>query len=132
MRTDFREERRWKYAVAFNIATAVLEWHAAGDPETRVAKGICVKWKRPPPPEDVAMGDGDADAVDDQGMEVDDGTRSPSRADGPIVDYGSEEEDDDEIGGGVKVAADGEATSDEEEVEAPAEEVSFPFWCSDD
>ncbi|KAL1710078.1 hypothetical protein EV121DRAFT_252262 [Schizophyllum commune] len=96
MRTDFREERRWKYAVAFNIATAVLEWHAAGDPETRVAKGICVKWKRPPPPEDVAMGDADAEAADEQGMEVDDGTRSPSRADGPIVDYGSEEEDDDE------------------------------------
>uniref|UniRef100_D8PVQ8 Vacuolar import and degradation protein 21 n=1 Tax=Schizophyllum commune (strain H4-8 / FGSC 9210) TaxID=578458 RepID=D8PVQ8_SCHCM len=96
MRTDFREERRWKYAVAFNIATAVLEWHAAGDPETRVAKGICVKWKRPPPPEDVAMGDADAEVADDQGMEVDDGTRSPSRVDGAIVDYGSEEEDDDE------------------------------------
>ena len=70
MRTDFREERRWKYAVAFNIATAVLEWHAAGDPETRVAKGICVKWKRPPPPEDVTMGDADAEAADEQGMEV--------------------------------------------------------------
>ncbi|KAL1746094.1 hypothetical protein HDZ31DRAFT_34914, partial [Schizophyllum fasciatum] len=99
MRTDFREERRWKHAVAFNLSTAVLEWHAAGDHDTRIATGICVKWKRPPPPEDVTMEDADAKAADrqeDQEMDVDDDTQSPSRPPGPIVDYGSDDEDDDE------------------------------------
>ncbi|KAI6129121.1 hypothetical protein EDD17DRAFT_1563435 [Pisolithus thermaeus] len=47
MRIDFREERRWKYVLAFNLSTAVLEWHAAGAPEERVKQGICMHWKRP-------------------------------------------------------------------------------------
>lgn len=40
MHTDFRQERRWKQAVAFELSTAVLEWHAA-TPEER--KKLCVK-----------------------------------------------------------------------------------------
>ncbi|KAF9501214.1 hypothetical protein BDN71DRAFT_1439527 [Pleurotus eryngii] len=47
MRTDFREERRWKLALAYNLSTAVLEWHAAGDTATRISNGICMKWRPP-------------------------------------------------------------------------------------
>lgn len=49
MRVDFREERRWKYMLAFNLSTAVLEWHEAGSREGRVRQGICANWKRPRP-----------------------------------------------------------------------------------
>ncbi|KDR81485.1 hypothetical protein GALMADRAFT_152341 [Galerina marginata CBS 339.88] len=45
MRTDFREERRWKMALAYNISTAVLEWHLAKTPEERQRAGICMKWR---------------------------------------------------------------------------------------
>ncbi|KAF8431767.1 hypothetical protein L210DRAFT_866921 [Boletus edulis BED1] len=47
MRVDFREERRWKHALAFNISTAVLEWHDAETREERVKLGICMHWKPP-------------------------------------------------------------------------------------
>ena len=47
MRIDFREERKWKIALAFNLAHAVVEWHEAGTLEERVRRGICVLWKRP-------------------------------------------------------------------------------------
>ncbi|KAF8889767.1 hypothetical protein CPB84DRAFT_1785346 [Gymnopilus junonius] len=45
MRTDFREERRWKIALAYNLSTAVLDWHLANTPEERQRTGICVKWQ---------------------------------------------------------------------------------------
>ena len=63
MRTDFREERRWKLALAHRLAHAVVEWHEAGTLEERLRLGICVDWKRPrdeevemntPAPEDAA------------------------------------------------------------------------------
>lgn len=47
MRTDFREERRWKLALAYSLSTAVLEWHFARTPEERESAGIVVKWKLP-------------------------------------------------------------------------------------
>ena len=47
MRIDFREERKWKYVLAFNISTAVLEWHEAKTREERVKLGICMHWKPP-------------------------------------------------------------------------------------
>lgn len=47
MRIDFREERRWKMALAHTLATAVMEWHAAGSLEERVLRGICVLWTPP-------------------------------------------------------------------------------------
>lgn len=47
MRIDFREERKWKIALAYNLAHAVMEWHEAGTLEERVRQGICVLWKRP-------------------------------------------------------------------------------------
>lgn len=45
MRIDFREERRWKLALAYHLSTAVLEWHSLKSWDERVAHGICVKWK---------------------------------------------------------------------------------------
>ena len=42
MRVDFREERRWKIALAFSLAHAVMAWHEAGSLEERVNRGICV------------------------------------------------------------------------------------------
>ncbi|KAF9644037.1 hypothetical protein BDM02DRAFT_3190961 [Thelephora ganbajun] len=44
MRIDFREERKWKIAVAYTIALAVQEWHEAGSTEERIRRGICVVW----------------------------------------------------------------------------------------
>lgn len=46
--------------MAFNLSTAVLEWHVAGSQEERLRLGICVGWKRPrssqnAPPEDVDL-----------------------------------------------------------------------------
>ncbi|KAF9532304.1 hypothetical protein CPB83DRAFT_807585 [Crepidotus variabilis] len=46
MRTDFREERRWKLALAYNLSTAVLEWHFLKTREDREKAGIIVKWKQ--------------------------------------------------------------------------------------
>lgn len=44
MRIDFREERKWKIAVAYTIALAVQEWHEAGSTEERIRRGICIVW----------------------------------------------------------------------------------------
>ena len=44
MRIDFREERKWKIALAYALSTAVLDWHAACTRDVRLAKGICVRW----------------------------------------------------------------------------------------
>jgi len=44
MRIDFREERKWKMALAYALSTAVLDWHAARTKDVRLAKGICVHW----------------------------------------------------------------------------------------
>jgi chromatin modification-related protein VID21 len=90
---DFREERKWKLMLAYNVATAVLEWHAAGSLAERVARNICVLWKRPKAEEvgDVAASANDRMEIDDAPAE---GTKSNTLA---MVDYGSEDEDDDEI-----------------------------------
>lgn len=44
MRIDFREERKWKLAVAYSLAMAVVEWHEAGSAAERERRGICVRW----------------------------------------------------------------------------------------
>jgi chromatin modification-related protein VID21 len=46
MRIDFREERKWKTAVAYTLALAVQEWHEAGTTEERIRRGICVVWSK--------------------------------------------------------------------------------------
>lgn len=97
MRTDFREERKWKLAIAFNLSTTVLEWHAAGSWEERIARGICVEWKRPaeveeaPMEDDPATHESGAVNMDIDGMNTDSQKTSMS-----LGDYGSDDEDDDE------------------------------------
>lgn len=46
MRIDFREERKWKIAVAYTLALAVQEWHEAGSAEERIRRGICIVWSK--------------------------------------------------------------------------------------
>lgn len=46
MRTDFREERKWKRAAARNLAEACAEWVASGEEERKVLQ---VNAKIPPP-----------------------------------------------------------------------------------
>lgn len=38
MRTDFKEEKKWKIANAFMMSKAIMEWHHAADKST-----VCVK-----------------------------------------------------------------------------------------
>lgn len=44
MQTDFKEERKWKMAMAFMTVRAVMEWHNAEDKST-----VCVKTRIPAP-----------------------------------------------------------------------------------
>ncbi|PIL24170.1 transcription factor [Ganoderma sinense ZZ0214-1] len=98
MRTDYREERRWKLALAYNLAHAVIEWHEAGSLEERVRRGIVVLWK-PPPPEDTEMMDGAAVEADGPFGETQDTDENgvDSRDTGSQNDgYGSDDESEDE------------------------------------
>jgi len=61
MRTDFREERKWKMTVARNLALACAEWHEAS-PEDR--KKIQVNATSPPLTKDVEMGEASSPAQD--------------------------------------------------------------------
>ncbi|KAG6850605.1 hypothetical protein H0H93_011273 [Arthromyces matolae] len=100
MRIDFREERKWKLALAYNISTDVLDWHAAGSNEARIAKGICVRWKR--------FADGSENQMvvesnaehkpDDSELDVDIGNEQIQGKEGILlgVDYGSDDDDDDD------------------------------------
>ena len=97
MRIDFREERRWKVALAFNLAHAVMEWHEAQTLEERVRRGICVLWRRPREP------DAEMEPVDNSGshafieQEPDAPSGSTSKGEStPINDDNSDEESDDE------------------------------------
>jgi hypothetical protein len=44
MHTDFKEERKWKIAMAYLTSRAVMEWHLADDKST-----VCVKTRIPEP-----------------------------------------------------------------------------------
>ncbi|KAJ7197144.1 hypothetical protein GGX14DRAFT_375297 [Mycena pura] len=89
MRTDFREERKWKLALAYHISTAVLEWHCFSSLAERVEKGICVGWR---PPRD------DEKPTTDVTMEDSSALTKISAHSGSLlgVDYGSDDDDDDE------------------------------------
>ncbi|KAI0647240.1 hypothetical protein C8Q79DRAFT_1047538 [Trametes meyenii] len=99
MRTDFREERRWKLAVAYTLAHAVVEWHEAGTLEERLRRGICVLWK-PPPPEDAEMAEMSEPELADgpfRASQEGDDTGGDSRETGtPVNDSGSDDDSDDE------------------------------------
>ncbi|THH04272.1 hypothetical protein EW145_g5643 [Phellinidium pouzarii] len=53
LQVDFREERRWKLALAHEISLWVLEWHEAGTQEKRIKLEICARWRRPDPIDEV-------------------------------------------------------------------------------
>ncbi|KAJ4001460.1 hypothetical protein F5050DRAFT_1723920 [Lentinula boryana] len=99
MRTDFREERKWKMALAYNLSTAVLEWHAAGTQEKRLKRGICVHWK--PPRQDVKdhtmedVVDLSANPLAEIETPTPSGSTRPSSA-LLNLDYGSDDEDDED------------------------------------
>ncbi|KAF8797902.1 hypothetical protein BYT27DRAFT_7203588 [Phlegmacium glaucopus] len=88
MRIDFREERRWKMALAYNLSTAVLEWHAAGTPEQRLRAGICVKWQP-------SFFKDDPDGAS-EGMSLNESHQEQLNPSLLGVDYGSEDDDEDE------------------------------------
>ena len=92
MRVDFREERRWKLALAYNLSTAVLEWHYAKTPEERQKAGIVVKWKR----SRTHLEDDNTDPAMDMPSDVN-RILKPGQLLG--LDYETEEEEEEEEGG---------------------------------
>jgi hypothetical protein len=38
MRTDFKEEKKWKISIAYKISRAIMEWHEATDKSS-----VCIK-----------------------------------------------------------------------------------------
>ena len=99
MRTDFREERRWKIAVAYKLSSAVLEWHSVGDRETRKEKGIVVDWSRPI--HDESRDIDDVEMIIEHGQDVEEDTHEDS-GERPFsaalisADYGSDDSDDEQ------------------------------------
>ncbi|PNY24017.1 Chromatin modification-like protein EAF1 [Tolypocladium capitatum] len=67
MRTDFREERKWKMAVARNLAYACAEWHDATPEERKRLQLAAVVPPKPQPAEgDVSMVGADEDCAGSQ------------------------------------------------------------------
>ncbi|KAF5674716.1 chromatin modification VID21 [Fusarium circinatum] len=57
MRTDFREERKWKRAVAKNLAYACAEWHESTPEERKLVQVSVVIPPKTQPAPDVSMAD---------------------------------------------------------------------------
>jgi chromatin modification-related protein VID21 len=99
MRTDFREERRWKIAIAYKLSSAVLEWHSVGDRETRKERGIVVDWSRPVHDESRDIDDVEMIIEHSQDVEEDiheDSGERPFSAALISADYGSDDSDDEQ------------------------------------
>ncbi|KAH9951965.1 hypothetical protein B0H21DRAFT_829688 [Amylocystis lapponica] len=105
MRIDFREESRWKVALAYSLAHAAIEWHEAGSLRERIRRGICVLWRRPRPEDsgafDEGIGDDDMD-VEIPGTEEDRavdsrGTTTPANDDNSEDDSEEEHEQDKDV-----------------------------------
>lgn len=85
MQTDFREERRWKIAVAYQLAHAVEAWHRA--PSAAARRALCIKVRKSSTMSDseqAVNADGDlemkdADAEELQEKEVQPAQRSSRR-----------------------------------------------------
>lgn len=93
MRIDFREERKWKTALAYTLAVAVQEWHAAGSVEERVRRGICFIWPKSRRDDPFAPGVAGTIEEADDVMQVDE---EPVPDSMPIGDYGSDDGSDDD------------------------------------
>jgi len=99
MRTDFREERRWKISVAYKLAGAVVEWHNAGDRQTRKDRGIVVDWRRPVHDESRDIDDVEMIIEPGQGADEemqDDTDERPFSTALISGDYGSDDSDDEQ------------------------------------
>ena len=92
MRIDFREERKWKIAVAYTLALAVQEWHEAGTTEERTRRGICIVWSKNLE-EDIPA---PSDVEDSGAMPIDDPPHHRSRSDSMHVAEESEDGSDEE------------------------------------
>ncbi|KAI0065418.1 hypothetical protein BV25DRAFT_1821819 [Artomyces pyxidatus] len=92
MRIDYREERKWKIALAYDLSTAVLEWHAAGTRQVRKERGIIVCWSKPHPRE--IQSDGMDGSADLEAMDIDYPQTDPD-ANLP-VESGSDDSDDEQ------------------------------------
>ncbi|KAH7159975.1 hypothetical protein B0J13DRAFT_540084 [Dactylonectria estremocensis] len=64
MRTDFREERKWKRAVAKNLVYACAEWHESTPEERKALQVSAVIPSKARPAGDVSMADVDEDGAD--------------------------------------------------------------------
>nr|GAT59655.1 predicted protein [Mycena chlorophos] len=132
MRTDFREERKWKLALAYNISTAVLEWHCFSTHAERVAEGICVGWRRPKVDE-ADQEEPPAEIEDPLGMEEEmdismeeEPPSAPPVTRSLLVDYGSDDDDDDEQEKQSVVDALEPASALEEALDAAEKNESVP------
>ena len=99
MRTDFREERRWKICMAYKLAAAALEWHKAGDRQTRKERGIVVDWSRPVHDESRDIDDVEMIIEDGQVVEAemqDDSDERPFSSTLISADYGTDDSDDEQ------------------------------------
>lgn len=94
MRVDFREERRWKLALAYNLSTAILEWHFAKSKEAREEAGIIVKWQKPQASTSRDTGPEASINITSANIPVTNSTVTTTQLLG--VDYGSEEEEEEE------------------------------------
>lgn len=96
MRIDFREERKWKYVLAFELACAAVDWHLAGSTEERHKLGISVYWRRPAPQQETEP----QGEVMEPEQEDEDTQQDASNPDGKnpmsMIDYPSSEASDDE------------------------------------
>lgn len=93
MRTDFREERKWKMAVARNLAYACAEWHEATLDERREMQvAVVIPPKAKPAAEDVSMTDIEAHAAENENQPTPDlvssgDADSPQAFDEPTDDF---------------------------------------------
>jgi chromatin modification-related protein VID21 len=99
MRTDFREERKWKIAIAYKLSSAVLEWHSVGDREARKERGIVVDWSRPV--HDESRDIDDVEMIIEHSQDVDediheDSEERPFSSALISADYGSDDSDDEQ------------------------------------
>ena len=81
MQTDFREERRWKIALAYELAICVQEWHIAGSKEERVRLGITGAYKKPDPVDYVPSADDDQVEIPVDEQDADSGSDDEFDAD---------------------------------------------------
>ncbi len=85
--------------MAYKLAAAALEWHKAGDRQTRKEKGIVVDWSRPVHDESRDIDDVEMIIVHDQGAEEemqDDSDERPFSSALISADYGSDDSDDEQ------------------------------------